>query len=237
MIRVRKDSVLPTATRRDSRYRSTMTDSEENEGEGEFLEGEAPTVDEPAPDSIVELYQACIGYVKVAVGIELDFSPETLPILDHYLTISRESLVVQPTVEPLLTRAVGAYFGELVRRQINGFWRIPSVDAATWRICGHSAYFAFNPVGMVTECLMQNEEGSGPGGEIRLARHDRRLIAERLALMPEVKPDEYYLLSTKLEVIEVIAETLQMATEQGEGGGTRYEAEDYEYDLEVLGES
>lgn len=216
-----------------------MTDGEENdhEGEDDFLAGEAPTVDEPAPDSIVELYQACVGYVKAAVGIELDFSPETLPILDHYMTISRESLVAQPTVEPLLVRAVGAYFGELVRRRINGIWRIPSVDAATWRICGRSAYFAFNPVGIVAECLMQKEDGPGPSGEIRLPRQDRRLITERLALMPDVPEDEYYLLSTRLEVIEVIAETLQMAAEQGEGGGTRYEAEDYEYDLEVLGES
>jgi hypothetical protein len=214
-----------------------MTDVDDSQDDGEAMVGEAPTVDEPAPESIVELYQACVTFVLGAVGIELDFEPETLPVLDHYLAISRESLAVQSTLEPLLTRTVGAYFGELVRRRIDGFWRIPSVDASAWRICGHSAYFAFNPVGVVAECLAQSEESAGPSGELRLARQDRKLIQERLALMPEVRQEEYFLLSTKLEVIEVVVETLQMATQQGEGEKTRYEPEDYDYDLEVLGES
>ena len=42
-------------------------------------------VDAPPPEQIADLARACVDYVKRALHVELDFSAETLPMLDHYL--------------------------------------------------------------------------------------------------------------------------------------------------------
>src|SRR5688572_23563251 len=39
----------------------------------------------PPPEPIRELCDACIAYVTRALAVELDYTPDTLPILDHYL--------------------------------------------------------------------------------------------------------------------------------------------------------
>src|SRR5687767_15165113 len=38
-----------------------------------------------APPAIQDLADACIRYVERAVGVRLDYTLETLPLLDHYL--------------------------------------------------------------------------------------------------------------------------------------------------------
>src|ERR1044071_4902274 len=75
---------------------------------------------EPAPGTIGELADACVRFVQAAVGVPLDFRPETLPLLDHYLATRREELLAARAANPeamgLVARAAAAYFGEVVRR-------------------------------------------------------------------------------------------------------------------------
>ena len=201
----------------------------ENEDE-DFEQGEVPTVDVPAPDSIAELCAQCVEYVHRAVGVTLDFTSETLPIVDHYLSLVRTSTGEQPALLSLVANSIGAYFGELVRQRVNGFWLMTSPDVHDWHVCGRSVFFRFNPIGVAYEAIAQAQEHAGPGGEIKLAREDEALIAERLAIAPTVPADQYYLLSTRLEAIDIVVETLRLAMDAGGQESVEFEPHDYEFD-------
>jgi len=204
-----------------------LDESDESVDEGE-LASEAPLVNEPAPERIVELYGICIEYVERALGMTLDFTDETLPILEHYLEAARDDVNGRPELAQIIYGAMGAYFGELVRRRVNGFWVIPNPDFHNWRVCARSVFLSLNPIGVVREAIAQSDEQGGPSAEIRLAPEDRALVAERLALAPPVPEGQYYLLSTRLEAIDIVVETLRLAMQQGGHSGVEFEAEDYE---------
>lgn len=211
-----------------------MDDTEADE-ESPVLSSFVPTVDQPPPEGLMELARACIAHVKTALGVELDFEPETLPVLDHYLVANREQVRDRPELLELLARTAGAYFGELVRRRIDGLWRLGDDPPKSLRICGRTAYFTFNPVGMVVECLIENEEAARPSGELHLLARHRRVVTERLALLPEISTDEYFRLSTKLEVIEIAVDTCRMVEGADGEAPPEYELSDYEADPEILG--
>jgi hypothetical protein len=138
------------------------------------------------------------------------------------------SIAERPLLLPLVANAVGAYFGELVRQRVNGFWLMPAPDVYDWNVCGRSAYFSFNPIGLTYEVIAQARDHLGPGGELKLAREDQALVAERLLAAPAIPEDQYYLLSTRLEAIDIVVETLLIAMDQGGQGTVEFEAEDYE---------
>ncbi|HEX6245463.1 MAG TPA: DUF6278 family protein, partial [Polyangiales bacterium] len=71
---------------------------------------------ENAPDSILDLANACVRFVQQALSLELDYTPDTLPLLDHYLQSAQD--VSKEEVLSLVAPAAGAYFGEVVRRQL-----------------------------------------------------------------------------------------------------------------------
>ena len=72
--------------------------------------------EESPPEAVRELAEACVGYVLGAVGVPLDYTPDTLPLLDHYLRTVPENAAGE--VLALIAPAAGAYFGEVVRRTI-----------------------------------------------------------------------------------------------------------------------
>lgn len=205
----------------------------ENDGGQEGLEVESegshpPAVDSPAPDEIVVLYELCIDYVERSVGLQLDFTDETLPLLDHYVALARENVSHRPELGPVISRAIGGYFGELVRRRINGFRLIPNPDVHTWRVCARSVYLSLNPVGVACEVLARGDEHDGPSGALQLAREDQAAVAERLSWSPPVFAGEYYLLSTRLEAIDLVVEFLRLTMQRGGQTSVEFEAEDYE---------
>ena len=71
-----------------------------------------------APSEIVDLSQACVRYVHDSLGFALDFTRETLPVLDHYLRQSVRG--ARDEAVDLMARVAGAYFGEVVRRSLPG---------------------------------------------------------------------------------------------------------------------
>lgn len=155
-----------------------------------------------------ELADTCRDCVRRAVGTELDDTPDTLPVLDHYVRLSHENVKERPELMALLARAVGAYFGEAVRLHMDGFWYLGSPDAADWYVCARSVFLAINPVGAAYEALAQSSEHSGPSAQLRVRREARTRVEERLHSLPPVSERDYYLLSTRLEVLEVAAAAL-----------------------------
>ncbi len=188
----------------------------------------APGVDLPAPEEVANLYNMCLEFVNRALGVALDFTDETLPIVDHYVSIARDEIAHRPELAQVLTRAIGAYFGELVRRRVNGYWLIPNPDIHNWRVCARFVFLSFNPMGAAYEALAQGDDHDGPSGQLQPAPEDKSLIAERLAVAPPVPDSEYYLFSTRLEAIDIVVETLRIAMERGGHQSVEFDLEDYE---------
>jgi hypothetical protein len=105
-------------------------------------------------DEVRELSASCEQHVRDAVGLELDGNIETLPILDHYIRLSRDAVRERPELLPLLARTVGGYFGQVVADHFNGFWSLTSPDVNTWYVCLRCVFLAFNPIGMAHAALV-----------------------------------------------------------------------------------
>lgn len=180
------------------------------------------------PREILELAENCRAYVFQAIGVELDYEAETLPVLDEYLRRAASTAEDRPDAARLVATTAGAYFGEVVRRRLDGFWRKVGDHETDWQLCARHAFLAMSPAGMVFESLARGGEHAGPSSELVLVPDDERVAEARLAQMPPVPEEEYLLLSTRLEVIEVVYDTLRDQM-RSEGRDTiTYEPSDYE---------
>lgn len=184
-------------------------------------------VDGLPPDPIPEYVNACLEYVRRAVGFELDFTAETLPVLDHYLTTVRETLTERPELAELVGRAAGAYFGEVVRTVVPGFWRLPSANIHDWQLCSRVAFLWVNPVGIAYDALYASSEHDGPRSLLRCAPEDRPFLERRLETLPPLPEDQYFLFTTRLEVLEVANEALHARLEEQGYGETELSEDDY----------
>ena len=62
---------------------------------------------EPPPAEVGDLAESCVRFVHDALGMTLDYTPDTLPILDHYLRDRARG--TSEEVLDLLAPAAGAY--------------------------------------------------------------------------------------------------------------------------------
>jgi hypothetical protein len=185
------------------------------------------------PEPIPELTVACVEYVQRALGFALDLTPETLPVLDHYVASVRASLAERPELVPLIARAAGAYFGEVVRGVIPGFWRIPAGNVHDWQLCSRRMFLWVNPFGIAYDALYAGTDHDGPRSLLRCMPEDREFLERRLATLPPVPEDQYYLFTTRLEVLEVAAEALGARQEEQGYAGLDLGEEDYANELRV----
>jgi hypothetical protein len=181
-----------------------------------------------APAEISELVDVCRQYVQRAVGVELDLTPETLPVLDHYVRVSRQHVEQRPQLLVLMARVVGGYFGEVARRHLGLFWHVPSADMHEWQLYGRSVLLAISPIGVAYDALHGSGEHDGPSSSLCLTPEERELVDRRLASLPPVPEEEYYLLSTRLEVVEIAVEALRAQMLQDGTADVEFAASDYE---------
>jgi hypothetical protein len=179
------------------------------------------------PTPIDELAQTCVAYVHRALGVALDFQPETLAVLDHYATSVRNEVGKNPALASVIAPAVGAYFGEVVRARLGGFWRVPSPNPQDWSVCSRLAYLAINPIGVGYDAIYGSTEHDGPRSTLRVAPEDSEYLDRRLAALPPVAEDEYFFFTTRFEVLEVATEALRAKMQEDGYGGTEYSSEDY----------
>jgi hypothetical protein len=192
----------------------------------EHPSGYARAVSAP-PDPVPEYANACLEYVRRALRFELDFTAETLPVLDHYVSTVRAGLAERPEIAGLVARATGAYFGEVVRTMVPGFWRIPSPNVHDWQLCARLAFLWVNPVGIAYDALYGKSEHDGPRSILRCAPEDREYLERRLATLPPVPEDQYFLFTTRLEVLEVANEALHARLEEQGYGESELDEQDY----------
>jgi len=189
---------------------------------------------EGVPEVIVDLCRSLTDFVERAVGIRPDYSAETLPLVDHYIKEARTAVAARPQVTDLTAQAIGAYFGEVVRRNLLGFWRVPSSNFHDWQVCGKSAFVAFNPIGVGYDALADGQDHAGPSSRFKVAAEDERGVADRLSLLPPLPEDEYYLLSNRHEVLEIVYEAVRAHAAQRGYDETFYSDEDYAPELRPL---
>ena len=181
---------------------------------------------EPPPAAVAELVAACARFVASKYQVALDGTPDTLSLVDLYVRDAREAVKERPETLELVARAVGVYLGEVFRHAFGAEWRTGGAHDA-WRLCFRHVYLAFNPIGMAREALTL-ADAEGWHAHLELDPAEREAIAERLAAMPEVDEEEYYLPSTRFDVISGVVETLRARAEASGTGEVTFSAEDYD---------
>lgn len=149
--------------------------------------------------AVLDLTVACVTSTKNATGLELDLTPDTLPILDHYA-----ALVDSPRDEvvSLLAPMCGAYFGELVRRQLDdGAWVLDPDDYTRWRLRFEACSLTFNPIGIALEVLL-GQDVPDWGAHLETSPEDRLRVKRALDVFGDVRDQDYYTFSVRYEAIE-----------------------------------
>lgn len=183
------------------------------------------------PELISELAASCCQYVEHSVGVGLDFTPETLPVLEHYLASVRPSLAERDSLLSLLGPVVGAYFGEVVRRKFGGFWLLPGENVHDWKLCLSHVFLSLNPVGVAYDAVVGGHDHPGPRSQLNVAPEDRPALAERLLSVPPLPEDEYFTLGARLETLEIAVELLHAQKALAGYEGVIYVEDDYTDDV------
>ncbi|MGE0791596.1 MAG: hypothetical protein AB7S26_38325 [Sandaracinaceae bacterium] len=154
-------------------------------------------------DVVQDLALGAFRMVK-AKGFELDFTPETLPLLDHYLA----ELVAGEDGEPdessvaVVAPCAGAYFGEVCRRSLPGLaWTATPEEYEEWRMGRDDEALEFNPIGVVLEAIYRAPV-EGWHGHFAVRPTMRAALDKALEDQGPVREDDYYRLAVRHEVLE-----------------------------------
>ena len=166
------------------------------------------------PPRVAEFSDALVRAVDEVLGMRLDHTPDTLPLLDHYLRHSRSKEGVEgglggfrPEFLQLLAPMVGCYFGEVVRRSFETRWVMPEQDPSTWRMEFVRCFLFFNPMGVAVESLVQREVDGVPGA-FQVAIEMRESVAALLDNQPAVLERDFFALTVRWEILDLISSHL-----------------------------
>jgi hypothetical protein len=179
----------------------------------------------PPPPAVAELCAACMRFVASKYKVSLDGTPDTLSLLDQYVRDAREAVRERPESVELVAPACGAYLGEVMRQAFRAEWSAEG-DYASWRLYFSNVFLSFNPLGMGLEAVTMTE-AEGWGAHLTLDPGERDEIEERLAAMPQVDEEEYYLPSTRLDVVTAVVETLRARAEASGMAEVTFTRDDY----------
>ena len=108
---------------------------------------------------------------------------------------------------PCCQAAIGAYFGEVVRREFDAEWFCEG-DHDGWRLDFVHVYLTFNPLGMAREALTL-EEAEGWHAHLEMDEAEREEVERRLSRLPEVEDEEFHAPTTRFEVLEIAVDALR----------------------------
>jgi len=154
------------------------------------------------PPRVREYADQAVSYVRRALGIQLEYDSNTLPVLDHYLRNVPED---QPAALELVVATSGAYFGEVVRQRLGGRWELADQEAE-WRIVLPTG-LNFSPVGFVAAAIARADLAD-LDSEIAAPPRMLPYVQRALARMGEVTIEDYYSLCGRLDTLEHVHEVL-----------------------------
>jgi hypothetical protein len=171
-----------------------------------------------APEEIAELAMRCIAHIKNRTGMDLDGQCETLSVVDFFirdLLVEEGGGILPPVGDHrranamhLLAPSIGAYFGEVVRATFPCRWRIDSDDPKHWVIEFDHVPLRFSPIGAAAEALLE-QYAEGWGASLSTTTEETDPLGERLTAAPPVPEDEFFALTTRLEVLQIAVEWLR----------------------------
>lgn len=176
------------------------------------------------PPVVGDLALGAFRLVKERLGFELDFTPETLPVLDHYLAQIRDEDGGTPDEKAvaLVGPCAGAYFGEVARRSFSGLrWHCPEGDYQAWRLEGERVFVAFNPIGVALEALFGKAIADW-NAHFTLLPEQRALVEGALERAGPVREQDYFRLAVRHEVLEQTLVVLDRAAGEGAFGAEVY---------------
>lgn len=177
-----------------------------------------------APATVVELAAACREYVRRAVGVPLDGTPETLSLLDHYLGSIAPDAKDSPAALVLALNAAAAYFGEVLCGAFACRWHADGDDPRQWEIRFRKVFLAVNPFAAVSAIVLGDE-----GGELfRIDEAHAEELVAALEALPPVPEAEFLLPSTRFDVVQMIVEKLEARSEAAGHGDVELDDDDYE---------
>ncbi len=186
---------------------------EEHEGPATHLRYMLPMA---PPTHVQDLATACVASVKAVTGIELDYSDETLPLLDHYTRSLFEESKEMPSQEilTLVAPMCGAYFGEVARRRFGTLrWHAPPEQYAEWRLEGERVFVYFNPIGLALEVLTE-ADAPGWNAHMELRDEDRQAVEHAVELFGSVRESDYYSFAVRFETLDQVMEALVRETQR-----------------------
>lgn len=196
---------------------------------------------------LAELAATCEDYVKRAVGVALDHTQDTLPVLDHYVreavrgvhgsrdpgTGGSEASTAGAAGDtgvllgPLLP-ATGAYFGQLVVQRFKGARFVAhGQDYAGYRIEFGPFFLHFNPMGIAHE-VITGEDAPGYHAHFAVLDEARPVIEQSLASGLSMRSQDYYSFSVRYETLEHVVAVLSALEEQRPGRTRHFPTEVYE---------
>lgn len=162
------------------------------------------------PEEIAPYVAAAVDYIFNAYRVDLDLSVESLAVVDHYITKARDA---EPAIRDLLATAIGAYFGEALRKEMDGDWDLTEGrEPAQW-ILDLPQGISLRPVGMAAEALAMDEV-EGYDGAIYVPDDQISVLGAVLKAQDPLPPEQYYALSTRFEVIQKVTEALVAAKQR-----------------------
>jgi hypothetical protein len=190
---------------------------------------------EDTPEEIAALADRCVLHVKGRFGLELDYTIETLSALDHFV---RQVLLDETEGRPipagdrrrspvahLLAPTLGAYFGEVMRREYPSRWRNTALEPFAWALEFEEFFLRFNPAGSAMEAVMCAPVDDWAGA-LATSPQLTGPLQERLAAAPPLPEDEFFSFCARLEAIQIAADYLrERASKDGPVG---CKTEDYD---------
>jgi hypothetical protein len=158
----------------------------------------------PAPGAVHELAERTVDHVRRVVGIALDYTPETLPLLDHYLIGVPDE---QIETVALVAATAGAYFGEVLRRAMGGEWDSTDGDPTQWVLVLESGV-RLAPGAFAREAILTQDTGEAT---YDVPEAQRGAVEDALTAKGEVAEDEYYSLCGRLETLQLIEDVVATA--------------------------
>lgn len=181
--------------------------------------------DEAPPEAVTELAAACVRFVGTRYKVALDFTPDTLPVVDQYVRDALGEVDTRPETLAVVAASVGAYLGEVMRKQFGAFW-FADGDHSAWRLYFTHVYLACNPLGMVLEALSP-ELAEGWHAHFEVDPGDADVVSARLAAIPDVEAELFAMPTTRMEALTIVHDTLRAHMESQNTGDVRFGPEDY----------
>lgn len=188
---------------------------------------------EGVPTLIEDLAAACVKAVSKALGVELDYTSDTLPVLDHYLlNVPRSG---KQELLDLIVPMAGAYFGEVVRRARPGCRWGGVIDAVAtegvhpsqfWRLEFEHVFLHLNPAGAALEAL-ERKAVEGWNAHFATLAESRGTLEEAFASTEGISSDDYHRLAVRFDSLEHALDVLTDLSRHRQQTERIYTAEDY----------